>query len=1239
MKISLQILNLFSQKNILILFLHLSFLFKKISSNIITIENAMFPITLSLSNDNIFFVSNSSITFYNSFFNSTIKTYKLNKNESIQTKEESYKTVIGQYPNGDILLLIKDHLKIYSQDGDKIIEKDLSEIYNIIRIYNLIPIKIENNYFYYIIAFTNSSNFTISLIYYKIDKEGNNFTEIFCKKYNLTNFIKNNEHADYISNINCELMRNISYPNQLVCFYISRFPSRIHATAFDIENELKPINNVIYYDDIQINEIKSICNENKLQALICFFIYKSSGYCSIYDLNNNIITEPQKYISNIGSSITDLQIYYFKKTHQYILFTRGDDNTFRLIKFNNNFEIISKEEIIINLEIYLSFRDSIIYLPQYKKYSIISDGHFNGLRMIRLYETNFTSEIFNNNENEVINIISNNTNIFYSNERFLNEECNKSNGFYPVYYNYKNELVNQYQECFNNETKPINFYFNKEKEAYEPCYETCRTCNYKGNSTINNCTSCDFDSIFRPEQNTTNCVKKCRHRYYITPYGQYKCTKDKECNDIANLYIREKDKCTNNCSLDDTYYYQFNGECVNKCPPDTKLENNSVCVIINKEACSIELNEYNIENNLTNENLELIAKTYANEYKYTNNHISLFKHQLYLITLYKNKQCINELGLSIPQIDFGNCIEYVKKKYNITDDLLVLIIERYSDGKSIILYSLYDPITGYKLDTTNLCDKETIKIEENVIATLNTTDINLNNLLKLTEQNIDLFNKSSSFYNDICFHFESPNGKDITLRDRILDYYPNITLCNEGCFYEGVNLTSMMALCQCKFTELLSGKIFSGNAFMSKISDDIIEIISMSNLEILKCYKDIFSYEYFIKNIGGFIALGIIFSQSICVIFFIFISMNNMRKYSFGLIEIYLRYINPRYSMKYSEYIPQVIKDNPPIKNKENKENDKNKKLKIFSSSKNLKNIQIAHENENSESKYLSLFSQLPFKNNKNKTKTLNKNGIKRKMANSLTVRGKTFKSKSNLDIKIKKYMKEYLSTDEDDMEYDDAIKKDNRKFFSFFWERVKVNTWIVNIIFSEEKLKPRSIRILLFLLNVDLYFTINGIYFNEDYVSEVYHSDKEEKFFDFVSRTNYNFFYASMVGAIVEYMINCFFVEEKKFQNLFRREKDNELRLRSEFGLILNLIKSRYIAFFVISYVITIFSWYYITCFNNIYPNMKIEWIKSSISIIIIMIFVYIGLALLETILRFLSFKCKSEKIFKFSKIFADCC
>ena len=64
--------------------------------------------------------------------------------------------------------------------------------------------------------------------------------------------------------------------------------------------------------------------------------------------------------------------------------------------------------------------------------------------------------------------------------------------------------------------------------------------------------------------------------------------------------------------------------------------------------------------------------------------------------------------------------------------------------------------------------------------------------------------------------------------------------------------------------------------------------------------------------------------------------------------------------------------------------------------------------------------------------------------------------------------------------------------------------------------------------------------------------------------------------------------------------------------------------------------SWYYVTCFNVVYPNMSTEWIKSSITIIIIEEILSFIFFMSEIGLRLMSFKCKSEKIYKASKFLA---
>ena len=240
--------------------------------------------------------------------------------------------------------------------------------------------------------------------------------------------------------------------------------------------------------------------------------------------------------------------------------------------------------------------------------------------------------------------------------------------------------------------------------------------------------------------------------------------------------------------------------------------------------------------------------------------------------------------------------------------------------------------------------------------------------------------------------------------------------------------------------------------------------------------------------------------------------------------------------------------------------------------------------------------------------------------------------SKDIINSDVNLNLDEYLKTDPDDMDYDDAIKKDKRTFCEFFSDKLKSDQIILNTFCFIEPLKPRAIKILLFILDIDLYFVVNALFFNEEYVSLIFNLKTKETFFSFVPRSTDRFFYTTLVGVIVNYIIDCFFVEEKKIKGILKREKDNEIILKYEVTQVIKNIGKRFLYFIIFSFTITILSLYYIFCFNNIYPHMKAEWIKSSFIIILIMQILSILVCFLESILRFLSFKYKSEKIYKLS-------
>ena len=143
--------------------------------------------------------------------------------------------------------------------------------------------------------------------------------------------------------------------------------------------------------------------------------------------------------------------------------------------------------------------------------------------------------------------------------------------------------------------------------------------------------------------------------------------------------------------------------------------------------------------------------------------------------------------------------------------------------------------------------------------------------------------------------------------------------------------------------------------------------------------------------------------------------------------------------------------------------------------------------------------------------------------------------------------MKEYLSTDPDDMDYDDAIKLDKRTFCQFFSDKLKVNQTILNTFFTKDPLRPRPLKIILFILVIDLYLFINGLFFNEDYISQMFTVSKDEGIMPFIERFMERFLYITLVGVIINYIIECFFVDEKKIKQLYKREKDNILVLKYE--------------------------------------------------------------------------------------------
>ena len=234
-------------------------------------------------------------------------------------------------------------------------------------------------------------------------------------------------------------------------------------------------------------------------------------------------------------------------------------------------------------------------------------------------------------------------------------------------------------------------------------------------------------------------------------------------------------------------------------------------------------------------------------------------------------------------------------------------------------------------------------------------------------------------------------------------------------------------------------------------------------------------------------------------------------------------------------------------------------------------------------------------------TKINTKNSIENDDENATT--NQNIKDDMN---KYEEYFKDYFSISKDEMDYFEAMQKDDRKFCEYFGDTLKDNQII-------------------------LYFVIVGLFINEEYVSKIFHLEKD-KFFDFIPRSFLSLFYSMIIGLII--IVGFFFVDIKRIKRIFLREKDNISNIKKEILELANIIEKRYKSFIIFVFIILIVCLYDLLCFNYVYPHMQIEWIKSSVFVILVRQILSFLACFLETSLRFMSFSCKSDKMFKLSKL-----
>ena len=122
----------------------------------------------------------------------------------------------------------------------------------------------------------------------------------------------------------------------------------------------------------------------------------------------------------------------------------------------------------------------------------------------------------------------------------------------------------------------------------------------------------------------------------------------------------------------------------------------------------------------------------------------------------------------------------------------------------------------------------------------------------ILKDDIEKYNSKSFYYNDICSKATSESGTDIILKDRRKEFINNnMSLCENNCDfieYDGLNQKTK---CSCKVKTFLD--LDFKELDKEILMKSFLDIKKIANLDIMKCYKNVFNKNNLFKNYGSII--------------------------------------------------------------------------------------------------------------------------------------------------------------------------------------------------------------------------------------------------------------------------------------------------------------------------------------------------------------------------------------------------
>ena len=584
----------------------------------------------------------------------------------------------------------------------------------------------------------------------------------------------------------------------------------------------------------------------------------------------------------------------------------------------------------------------------------------------------------------------------------------------------------------------------------------------------------------------------------------------------------------------------------------------------------------NIESGFTSENFDTS--------NIDNGKDELIKIEKMTVTFTTSQNQKNNLNDNMTSIDLGDCENLLRKAYNISNNETIYMkkidIDQEGTKAKKVEYDVYCKLFGKNLIKLNLTACANSKISIYMPIKLN--------------GNVDEYNSSSGYYNDVCYTATSEDGTDITLNDRQTNFISKDKIvCQEDCAFTNYESKYSKVECSCDVKE--SSESFAGMSInREKLIKNFKDIKNIVNFSFLICYKKLLNIEGLIKNIGSYLLLPIILFHIIIIIIFYIKKYKKIKKkienIIFGINNNLLSEANKKRKKSKGKRnikihgggnLIELSDRKKMINSKENIKDILNKKIKNKISKK---------KNHGSVNRITNINNRIIYNMNKNKIKKTYINNIttniKPKFNNKIKTK-RTHLSRKKLK-KIKKVMK-FIDEEINLLSYNLAKVYDKRSYCNYYISLLKTKHSLIFAL-NRKDYNSRIIKIDLFFIKFTIDYIVNALFYNDDTMHKIYESKGEFDWETQLPLIIYSYIISTLLNTPIDYLalsndLIISFKNSKSDINLKGRAEDLRIRLTINF-----------ILYFIISFLLLVFFWYYISIFGVIYSNTQVHLLKDTL-------------------------------------------